>query len=114
MLTFLAFESSQDQDIWFVVLILSLENARRFKLYMSSITSKPFDVAPPLCHKRMIDWITAGFLLYFHVQEIEEYSLRSRGLCIVPISCTVGVAHSNGADLWAPIKTTSPKFEKAI
>ncbi|KDP44245.1 hypothetical protein JCGZ_05712 [Jatropha curcas] len=48
------------------------------------------------------------------LQELEQYSLRSRGLCLVPISCTLGVARSNGADLWAPIKTTSPKFEKAI
>ncbi|OAY51824.1 transcription factor bHLH153 isoform X1 [Manihot esculenta] len=48
------------------------------------------------------------------LQELEQYSLRIRGLCLVPISCTVGVARSNGADLWAPIKTTSPKFEKAI
>ncbi|KAJ9701696.1 hypothetical protein PVL29_006882 [Vitis rotundifolia] len=46
------------------------------------------------------------------MQELEPYSLRSRGLCLVPISYTVGVARSNGADIWAPIKTTdsSPKF----
>ncbi|XP_050206021.1 transcription factor bHLH153 isoform X2 [Mercurialis annua] len=43
-----------------------------------------------------------------HMQEVEQYSLRNRGLCLVPISCTIGVARSNGADLWAPIKTTSP------
>ncbi|XP_071939621.1 transcription factor bHLH153-like isoform X1 [Coffea arabica] len=43
-------------------------------------------------------------------QEQEPYSLRSRGLCLVPISCTVGVASSNGADIWAPIKTASQKF----
>ncbi|XP_022761532.1 transcription factor bHLH153-like isoform X3 [Durio zibethinus] len=49
-----------------------------------------------------------------NMQDVEHYSLRNRGLCLVPISCTVGVAHSNGADLWAPIKTTSPKFDKAI
>ncbi|KAK4854751.1 hypothetical protein QYF36_000787 [Acer negundo] len=48
------------------------------------------------------------------VQEVEHHSLRNRGLCLVPISCTAGVARSNGADIWAPIKTTSPKFEKAI
>ncbi|KAG8655376.1 hypothetical protein MANES_04G035800v8 [Manihot esculenta] len=52
--------------------------------------------------------------LHEQVKELEQYSLRIRGLCLVPISCTVGVARSNGADLWAPIKTTSPKFEKAI
>uniref|UniRef100_A0A5B6YG13 BHLH domain-containing protein n=1 Tax=Davidia involucrata TaxID=16924 RepID=A0A5B6YG13_DAVIN len=44
------------------------------------------------------------------MQELEPYSLRSKGLCVVPISCTIGVASSNGADIWAPIKTTTPKF----
>ncbi|CAB4263814.1 unnamed protein product [Prunus armeniaca] len=48
------------------------------------------------------------------MQELEPYSLRSRGLCLVPVSCTAGVAQSNGADIWAPIKNTSPKFENAI
>ncbi|KAG6668445.1 hypothetical protein CIPAW_01G170800 [Carya illinoinensis] len=48
------------------------------------------------------------------MQELGPYSLRSKGLCLVPVSCTAGVARSNGADIWAPIKTTSPKFEKAI
>ncbi|XP_039033099.1 transcription factor bHLH153-like [Hibiscus syriacus] len=47
-------------------------------------------------------------------QDVEHYSLRSQGLCLVPISYTAGVARSNGADIWAPIKTTSPKFDKAI
>ncbi|XP_028080354.1 transcription factor bHLH153 isoform X1 [Camellia sinensis] len=44
------------------------------------------------------------------MQEAGPHSLRSKGLCLVPISCTTGVASSNGADIWAPIKTTSPKF----
>ncbi|XP_057957256.1 transcription factor bHLH153 isoform X2 [Malania oleifera] len=45
------------------------------------------------------------------MQEFEAYSLRNRGLCLVPVSCTLGVAHSsNGADIWAPIKASSPKF----
>ncbi|KAI4324360.1 hypothetical protein L6164_023908 [Bauhinia variegata] len=48
------------------------------------------------------------------MQDIEPYSLRSRGLCVVPVSYTIGVARSNGADIWAPIKTTSPKFDKPI
>lgn len=48
------------------------------------------------------------------MQELGAYSLRNRGLCLVPVSCTAGVARSNGADIWAPIKTTSPKLEKAI
>ncbi|KAI5670024.1 hypothetical protein M9H77_19877 [Catharanthus roseus] len=42
--------------------------------------------------------------------DLEPYSLRSKGLCLVPVSCTVGVASSNGADIWAPMKTSSPKF----
>ncbi|XP_058202365.1 transcription factor bHLH153-like isoform X1 [Rhododendron vialii] len=45
-----------------------------------------------------------------NMQEIEPYSLRSKGLCLVPISWTSGVDSSNGADIWAPIKTTSPKY----
>ncbi|KAL7219576.1 hypothetical protein ACSBR2_012602 [Camellia fascicularis] len=44
------------------------------------------------------------------MQEAGPHSLRSKGLCLVSISCTTGVASSNGADIWAPIKTTSPKF----
>ncbi|XP_048126929.1 transcription factor bHLH153-like isoform X2 [Rhodamnia argentea] len=47
-------------------------------------------------------------------QEAEPYSLRNRGLCLVPISCTAGFAGTNGADIWAPIKTTSPRLEKSI
>ncbi|XP_055814631.1 transcription factor bHLH153-like [Solanum dulcamara] len=42
-------------------------------------------------------------------QESQPYNLRSQGLCLVPVSYTVGVASSNGADIWAPIKT-SQKF----
>ncbi|GLT56581.1 hypothetical protein SLA2020_296140 [Shorea laevis] len=49
-----------------------------------------------------------------NMQEVEQYSLRNRGLCLVPISCTVGVADSNGADIWAPIKSPSAKLDKAI
>ncbi|MED6223019.1 hypothetical protein PIB30_069991 [Stylosanthes scabra] len=47
---------------------------------------------------------------------LEPCSLRSRGLCLVPVSLTIGVAESNGADIWAPIKTTTspPKFEKDV
>ncbi|GMP78765.1 hypothetical protein CsSME_00034577 [Camellia sinensis var. sinensis] len=46
------------------------------------------------------------------MQELEQYSLRSKGLCLVPISYTIGVDSSNGADMWAPIKTSSPKFQR--
>ncbi|MFS7933470.1 putative transcription factor bHLH family [Helianthus anomalus] len=28
--------------------------------------------------------------------------LRTRGLCLVPVECTLHVAESNGADLWSP------------
>ncbi|RZC86979.1 hypothetical protein C5167_030332 [Papaver somniferum] len=43
-------------------------------------------------------------------QESQLYSLRNRGLCLMPISCTLSVARSNGADLWAPIKGSFPKL----
>ncbi|KFK31189.1 hypothetical protein AALP_AA6G080000 [Arabis alpina] len=43
------------------------------------------------------------------LEELVEYSLRSRGLCLVPIEYTLGVAQTNGADIWTPVKTpTSP------
>ncbi|KAK1269919.1 Transcription factor [Acorus gramineus] len=32
----------------------------------------------------------------------EKCDLRSRGLCLVPVSYTVHVAESNGADFWSP------------
>lgn len=48
------------------------------------------------------------------LQDTELCSLRSRGLCIVPVSFTNGVAEGNGADIWAPIKTTSPKHENDV
>ncbi|KAK8595586.1 hypothetical protein V6N13_000293 [Hibiscus sabdariffa] len=37
-------------------------------------------------------------------QECREESkdLRSRGLCLVPVSCTLHVGSDNGADYWAP------------
>ncbi|KAI0508195.1 hypothetical protein KFK09_014330 [Dendrobium nobile] len=31
------------------------------------------------------------------------YSLKSRGLCLIPVAATVQIARSNGADMWAPI-----------
>lgn len=34
--------------------------------------------------------------------EARTNDLRSRGLCLVPVSCTEHVANSNGADLWSP------------
>ncbi|KVI00343.1 Myc-type, basic helix-loop-helix (bHLH) domain-containing protein [Cynara cardunculus var. scolymus] len=49
--------------------------------------------------------------LHEQVKEIDMYNLKSKGLRLVPISYTMGVASSNGADIWAPIKTNnnSPK-----
>ncbi|GKD18061.1 hypothetical protein Tco_1207219 [Tanacetum coccineum] len=41
-------------------------------------------------------------------QDLDSYNMRSKGLCLVPTSYTMGVASSNGADIWAPIKTHSP------
>ncbi|RWW68401.1 hypothetical protein BHE74_00024089 [Ensete ventricosum] len=35
----------------------------------------------------------------------DHYSLRSHGLCLVPLSSTFQIAQSNGADLWAPVNT---------
>ncbi|KAJ0244989.1 Transcription factor bHLH153 [Hirschfeldia incana] len=37
--------------------------------------------------------------------EMEQYSLRNRGLCLVPMESTVGVSQSNVADIWASVKT---------
>ncbi|CAM8946555.1 hypothetical protein QQ045_018566 [Rhodiola kirilowii] len=44
------------------------------------------------------------------MQKLEAYEMRSRGLCLVPVACTAGVASSNGADIWAPVKSTSPRY----
>ncbi|KAL3565658.1 hypothetical protein D5086_033704 [Populus alba] len=44
------------------------------------------------------------------MQGLGQQSLESKGLCLVPISYTAGIARSNGADIWAPIKSPSPKF----
>ncbi|XP_057428291.1 transcription factor bHLH113 isoform X2 [Lotus japonicus] len=35
-------------------------------------------------------------------EEAEKLNLRSRGLCLIPVSCTVHVASTNGADFWSP------------
>ncbi|KAF3669980.1 2-isopropylmalate synthase A [Capsicum annuum] len=47
-------------------------------------------------------------------QESQPYNLRSQGLCLVPVSYTVGVASSNGADIWAPIKTSHKDDNRAV
>lgn len=41
------------------------------------------------------------------IQEHEHCSLRSRGLCLMPIASTIKIARSNGADLWAPANASS-------
>ncbi|KAK1318823.1 hypothetical protein QJS10_CPB04g01882 [Acorus calamus] len=40
-------------------------------------------------------------------EDYQRYSLRSRGLCLVPLECTGGIASSNGADIWAPINANN-------
>ncbi|KDP33703.1 hypothetical protein JCGZ_07274 [Jatropha curcas] len=37
-----------------------------------------------------------------HYNEEQKKDLRSRGLCLVPVSCTLQVGSDNGADYWAP------------
>ncbi|XP_022987781.1 transcription factor bHLH68-like isoform X5 [Cucurbita maxima] len=37
-----------------------------------------------------------------HSDEEGEKDLRGRGLCLVPVSCTLQVGSENGADYWAP------------
>jgi hypothetical protein len=34
-------------------------------------------------------------------EEVEK-DLRSRGLCLIPVGCTLHVASTNGADYWSP------------
>lgn len=41
------------------------------------------------------------------MQDGEHCSLRSRGLCLMPIASTLKIARSNGADLWAPTNASS-------
>ncbi|PIN03383.1 hypothetical protein CDL12_24095 [Handroanthus impetiginosus] len=44
----------------------------------------------------------------------EPCSLKAKGLCLVPISFTEGVVSSNGADIWAPIKTSPQCSRRSI
>ncbi|XP_077231120.1 uncharacterized protein LOC143864143 isoform X2 [Tasmannia lanceolata] len=39
-------------------------------------------------------------------EEESRYDLSSRGLCLVPVACTVHVANTNGADFWSPVTGT--------
>ncbi|KAI3470233.1 hypothetical protein Pfo_026896 [Paulownia fortunei] len=45
------------------------------------------------------------------IQGEEPCNLKAKGLCLVPISFTLGVVSSNGADIWAPINQP-PQFKK--
>ncbi|XP_076961164.1 transcription factor bHLH153-like [Bidens hawaiensis] len=57
--------------------------------------------------------LSAPYLHSNPTAQSQEYDLKSKGLRLVPVSYTVGVASSNGADIWAPIKTNSPKSCKS-
>jgi len=35
-------------------------------------------------------------------EEEVKKDLKSRGLCLIPVGCTVHVESSNGADFWSP------------
>ncbi|OMO63317.1 hypothetical protein COLO4_32577 [Corchorus olitorius] len=37
-----------------------------------------------------------------NLSEESRNDLKSRGLCLVPVACTMHVANSNGADFWSP------------
>ncbi|XP_031480042.1 transcription factor bHLH154-like [Nymphaea colorata] len=58
-----------------------------------------------------IQVLSAPYLRGTPVEQLQaiDCSLRSRGLCLVPISYTLNVAQSNGADIWAPVMA-NPKF----
>ncbi|XP_078172847.1 transcription factor bHLH153-like isoform X2 [Carex rostrata] len=47
-----------------------------------------------------------------NVEDPEYYSLIKRGLCLMPVELTLGVARSNGADLWAPINSKSSPINR--
>ncbi|PNX94222.1 transcription factor bHLH113-like protein, partial [Trifolium pratense] len=52
-----------------------------------------------------------GYIRFLHDQvqgdgdnngEEVEKDLKSRGLCLIPVGCTLHVASTNGADYWSP------------
>ncbi|WOL04133.1 transcription factor bHLH113-like [Canna indica] len=52
--------------------------------------------------------LSAPYLRTTVTGEMEEgdyYSLRNRGLCLMPVASTLRIAQSNGADLWAPVNS---------
>ncbi|XP_042028072.1 transcription factor bHLH153-like isoform X5 [Salvia splendens] len=44
----------------------------------------------------------------------EACGLRAKGLCVVPTCLVLEVGSSNGADIWAPIKTTPPSERRLV
>nr|ACN31789.1 unknown [Zea mays] len=64
----------------------------RFLHQQLQVLSSPYMRAPP----------AAGAA----PEDPDHYSLRSRGLCLVPVDQTLQLTQSNGADLWAPANTT--------
>ncbi|CAN8273496.1 unnamed protein product [Cochlearia groenlandica] len=52
------------------------------------------------CMKRRV--VSSSSMDTQNAKEEPKQDLRSRGLCLVPISCTLHVSNDNGADYWAP------------
>ncbi|XP_042029187.1 transcription factor bHLH153-like isoform X3 [Salvia splendens] len=52
-----------------------------------------------------------AFLL---MQGEEVGGLRAKGLCVVPTCFVLEVGSSNGADIWAPIKTSPPSARRLV
>ncbi|KVI10817.1 transcription factor bHLH113-like [Cynara cardunculus var. scolymus] len=48
-----------------------------------------------------------------HIEGEGKKDLGSRGLCLVPVECTLHVAESNGADLWSPAMVNRPPLHLA-
>ncbi|XP_020598677.1 transcription factor bHLH113-like [Phalaenopsis equestris] len=46
--------------------------------------------------------LSAPYLHSSPNDRLQSGSLRSRGLCLIPVAATVQIARSNGADIWAP------------
>ncbi|KAG8065156.1 hypothetical protein GUJ93_ZPchr0004g38971 [Zizania palustris] len=67
----------------------------RFLHQQLEVLRSPYIRAPPL----------AGAAPEDH----DHYSLRNRGLCLVPVDLTLQLTQSNGADLWAPANATRRK-----
>ncbi|KAK4384036.1 Transcription factor [Sesamum angolense] len=66
------------------------------------VLSAPYLYSTPTQSQNDLNVLNAVFIL----KDNETSTLKAKGLCLVPISFTDGVASSNGADIWAPIKTS--------